>query len=81
MHTTKVVLKTGLRYEGWIVTWRPVQGYLVMNNAEANELIMIKFAEAKSIVTLGQRVNINLIEDQDELERARQDGWEEPCAT
>ena len=74
MHLTTVKMKDGRTFQGPIWTWRPLEGYFTIpGDARAPEKIM--FDDVESAVTENQRIRVDLIADQDELVRAREDGW------
>jgi hypothetical protein len=79
MHDTNVVMKDGRKYSGPIWKWRPKEGYFtVIDYSASDEPTRIELNEVESAKTLGERVSINSPpegEEQDELERARRDGW------
>lgn len=74
MHDTRVVLKDGRVLCGPIWLFRPAEGYLTLvgNDPETP----IYFRDCVSVTTGNQRVSISKIETEDELERARKDGWD-----
>jgi hypothetical protein len=70
MHNSRVVLKTGKKLEGIIWTVRPEEGWfsLVVNGED----LKIQIDECESVITEGERVSKNRIEDCDMLARWRQ---------
>jgi hypothetical protein len=81
MHTTRIKLKDGSRLAGSIAEWRPKDGYFVLadteneNDGDVRKILLI---EVESAITSGQRISAKSPpegEDQDELARARSDGW------
>lgn len=75
MHDTDVKMKDGRTFCAPIWEWRPEKGYFTIVNMGGGDPIQIDLAEVESAVTPGQRVDPGIIEDQDELARARRDGW------
>ncbi len=71
MHTTRIKLKDGSVYEGTIWDFRPRHGYLTLVEHDRS----FHFEDMVSCVTEHQRIDIRTFGDQDELERARRDGW------
>lgn len=71
MHDTKVVFKDGTELEGPIWEWRPTEGYFTLVGREEP----IHLRDVVSAVTAGARSNTGPF-DRDELERARENGWD-----
>lgn len=71
MHDTIVVMKDGTKISSPIYMWRPQEGWFSL----FDHIDKIWLRDVKSAVTENQRINIKTIGDQDELERAREDGW------
>jgi len=82
MHTTKVEMKDGEVLYGVLWDFRPEEGWMKLVGCEDNgpdEVPgdrVLYFRDMKSAVTLGQRVALNKIEDQDEIARAKEFGWD-----
>jgi hypothetical protein len=81
MHDTLVVMKDGRKFCGPIWEWRPTDGYFTISDFDEGrtEATRIELKDVESAVTKGQRVSIKSPpegEDQDELVRAKRDGWE-----
>jgi len=69
MHNTTIITKSGEIYNGPIWVWRPQENWFSIlweNNEE-----VFSFDDVKSVITYGERMSINKIGDQDELQRAR----------
>lgn len=84
MHTTIVKTKDGKDYCGYIQLYRPEYSFMTL--MVGNELVKLDFNDMESAVTLGERVSINEIADQDEIQRAkkfladsRKYGWRDDC--
>jgi len=80
MHTTRVVMKDGCVFEGALWTFRPEEGWIGLIGDDAGPA-QIWLRDVQSAVTFGRRVRANpdgtaKIADEDELERARQRGWD-----
>lgn len=80
MHDTHVTMKDGRKFCGAIWEWRPHQGYFAICDYDEGRSspTRIELKDVASAVTKGQRINIHSPpegEDQDELARARNDGW------
>lgn len=71
MHTTRIKLKDGSVYEGTIWDFRPRHGYLTLVEHDRS----FHFEDMVSCLTENQRIGIKTLGDQDELERARKNGW------
>jgi hypothetical protein len=80
MHDTTVKMKAeygGQVYCGPIWEWKPKEGWFTLTDAVVG-LVTIRLEAVESAITKGQRVSINSPpegEDQDELARAKRDGW------
>lgn len=72
MHDTRVVLKTGEVLEASIWEWRPADGYFTLAGRDER----IYFRDVVSAETPGQRAVTGLF-TQDELARARENGWDD----
>lgn len=79
MHDTNVTMKDGRTYCGPIWIWRPKEGYFtVVDYSASDEPTRIELKDVQSAKTKGERVSVNSPpegEEQDELVRARNDGW------
>jgi hypothetical protein len=75
MHTTYVKLKDGTRTSGILWVFRPTEGWFELAGREEGN-VKVRFADCESVTTEGVRVRADLIADQDELERARENGWD-----
>ena len=77
MHTTKIKLKDGRQFEGYVRKWRPVEGYLTLGGLTEQ----LKFEDMESAITYDERTGVirdedgkivgTKIEDVDELQRAK----------
>ena len=81
MHTTTAILKDGTTIDGILMTFRPAQGFLTL--LSPGDETVIKFDDAVSITTEGERIRLGVIGTMDELDRARkhmrdarQFGWD-----
>jgi len=72
MHDTKVVMKNGREHESPIHEFRPKAGWMTLFEPEDR----LYFRDMVSAVTKGERISIGRIGEQDELERAREAGWD-----
>lgn len=91
MHITKVEMKTGEVYEGYIWCFKPTEGWFTLTEVYEGDKFpnKIYFSDVKSCISKNQRRIENgewIIEDRDELERAKsiireykEYGWE--CKT
>ena len=69
MHLTNIKMKDGREYNSPIKLFRPKEGYLTLfDTIIENEKLYFK--DMESAITKGQRISINVIGDQDEIERA-----------
>ncbi len=79
MHDIQVLMKDGRKFEGQIWEWRPTEGYFtICDYSVANEPTRIELKDVAFAKTPGQRVSIDSPpegEEQDELARARRNGW------
>lgn len=85
MHTTLVKMKDGRTLSGILWMWRPREGWFEIVPDEG-DAATIMFRDVERAVTRGERVGVirddkgkivgPKIADVDELERARQDGWD-----
>lgn len=76
MHDTRVKMKDERTYCGPIWVWRPQEGWFSVVDNDAGGAVRIELAECESAVTGGQRVRSGVVEDRDELARARKMGWD-----
>jgi hypothetical protein len=76
MHDTLVKMKDGRTFCGPIAMFRPKEGWFSVIDERSPE--QIPFREVASAVTKDQRCRVGQagIGDEDELERARQQGWD-----
>jgi len=74
MHKSIIKMKNGWEHRGYIWSFRPEEGWLSLVGTPD---IKIYFKDILSAVTKNVRISINKIGDQDELERARKNGWKE----
>lgn len=85
MHDTLVVMQDGRRFCGPMWYFRPEEGWMTVVDDRCNGE-PIYFRDMASAVTYGERVGIQRdengnaigpeIADVDEIERARQQGWD-----
>jgi len=78
MHNTIVKMKDGRLFCGPIWQWQPHRGYFTLVDEEGvndGNPIHIDLSEVESAITEGQRTGPGIVEDRDELERAKRDGW------
>lgn len=80
MHDTIVKMKDGREFIGPLWYFRPKEGWisLVLDPAHYDHDIpeRIYLRDVESAITKGERISINKIGDEDELERAKQKGWD-----
>lgn len=81
MHDTKVVMKDGTLHIGPIYLFRPEEGFmtLVLNEKDYPEGQMperLFFRDMASATTENQRVTVSRTSTEDELQRARESGWD-----
>lgn len=86
MHTTVITLKNGEKHGGNLQMFRPCESYISILEWDDNDsakVVKYDINDMESAVTLGERISINKIGDQDEIARARKDladgrryGWE-----
>jgi hypothetical protein len=69
MHITEIQTKCGQKFSGVIEKWRPQFNWFSI--VDGDGLRSFSFDDVKSVVTKGERISINEIGDQDEIERAR----------
>ena len=81
MHDTVIKMKDGRTFCGPMWSFRPEEGWMsIPSDEDAPDRIY--FRDMESCVTKGQRVGIDpetkqaIIRDEDELERARRQGWD-----
>lgn len=70
MHTTIVKMKDGREFRGALWTFRPLEGWF--NVTEEGSPEKIYFKDCESVITLGQRIHPGVTENQDEIERAKE---------
>jgi hypothetical protein len=73
MHDTRVKMKDGRDLCAPIWYWRPLEGYMTLVGEPDERLY---FRDMESAVTKDVLLNVHTIGLRDELERARQDGWD-----
>jgi len=76
MHVTKIVLKNGEEHSGILQMFRPKESYMSILEYDDKDVGTIQkydFHDIKSAVTIGERIDIRTIGDQDEVQRARND--------
>jgi multimeric flavodoxin WrbA len=73
MHMTKIVMKDGRIFSGPIYGYSYTEGWLHVIDETAPDKIY--FRDMKSAITPGERLSINTIGDDDELQKARDGGW------
>ena len=80
MHDTRLELKDGTVYVGPIWSFNPEQGWcsLVLDpmNYDHEPPERFYLRDIALMVTKGQRTGKDIISDQDELHRARKQGWD-----
>jgi len=69
MHITNIKTKNGKEYSGFIMVFRPEEGW--MSIVDGDCLRKFNFDDLESAITNGERLTINKIGDCDEIERAR----------
>ena len=69
MHITIIKTKDGKEYCGFIMVFRPEEGWVSI--VDGDELRKFNFGDLISAITKGERLSINKIGDCDEIERAR----------
>lgn len=74
MHDCLVKMKDGTTWCGPINLFRPKEGWMSLMGEDAQEKLF--FRDMLSAVTKGERVCVSKIGDQDEIARARNDGWD-----
>ena len=75
MHTTVITLKNGEKHSGNLELFRPCESYISIREWDDNDKCKINKYDLNDIAsafTLGERISINQIGDQDEVERARE---------
>lgn len=79
MHDTRIELNDGRVYIGPLWAFRPTEGWcsLVLDPIHYDDPPPDRFffRDMISMVTRDQRISIEVTSDQDELERARNQGW------
>lgn len=76
MHYTKVIMKDGREFYGPIWEWRPEEGWFSLA-IDSSAPDRIYFREVLTGTTENDRIGVDKIADQDILERAVKDGWNE----
>ena len=82
MHDTRIKMKDGRVFSGPLWNFRPKEGWMsIVVEDDAGVPEKVYFRDVESAVTAGQRVGINedgtaKCVDQDELKRARENGWD-----
>jgi len=77
MREASVTMKDGSRWCGPINYWRPVEGWLSLMGAKVDagpDKIWLR--DVKEATDYGVMTRINVVEDVDLLERAREEGWD-----
>lgn len=69
MHTTTVKTKKGQEYKGALWGFRPSFNYFGLLCGD--ETKQFSFDECESVITEGERLNVNTIGDCDEIKRAK----------
>ena len=69
MHITIIKTKSGKEYSGFVMVFRPDEGWISI--VDGDVLRKFKFDDLDSVVTKGERLSISKIGDCDEIERAR----------
>lgn len=72
MHDTTIKMKDGTVHCSPMWDFRPKEGWMTLVNVDGK----LYFRDMISAVTENQRIRIDLTADQDELERARRQGWD-----
>ena len=72
MHDTFVKMKDGRRFAAPIWSFCPREGYLTLMDGDGP----LFFRDMESAVTQGERISRTEVGDQDEIERARRNGWD-----
>ncbi len=75
MHNTLITMKDGRRFCGPMWEFYPDEGWMSIP-ADERAPDRIYFRDMESAVTKGDRVAVGVIQDVDELERARRQGWD-----
>lgn len=76
MHSTNVLMKSGQKHSGPIMLFRPKEGFLTLMGDDPGPDVKLYFRDMLSCVTEDERISINIIGDEDQLERARKMGWD-----
>ena len=69
MHITIIKTKDGKEYSGFIMVFRPEEGWVSI--VDGDNLRKFDFDDLASAVTKGERLSISKIGDDDEIEKAR----------
>lgn len=72
MHDTIVKMKSGTIHCGPIATYRPKEGWMELFTLGER----LYFRDMVSAITCGVMDRINVIQDRDEIRRARDEGWD-----
>ncbi len=77
MHNTKVTMKNGTIYQAPIHTWRPREGWFQLFKVDSTIPNKIQLDDVEQMVTKNQRCRPGLesIGDEDDLQRAINQGW------
>jgi hypothetical protein len=75
MHDTTVVMKDGRRFCNPMMLFRPAEGYMTLM-IDPGPDVKLYFRDMQSCITKDQRTRIDVIEDEDEIARAREQGWD-----
>ena len=70
MHLTRIKMKNGDKFSGFVMLWRPELGWMELQSGGKRK--RVSFDDIESAVTENERISINKIADQDELKRARE---------
>lgn len=76
MHDCVVVMKDGTKYCGPIWVFRPEEGYLTLAGDNPGPDVKLYFRDMVSAVTEDERVSVGVTADEDEIARARKQGWD-----
>ena len=75
MHDTTVIMKDGRKFSNPMMYFRPEEGWMsLMIEPGPDEKLF--FRDMVSAVTKNQRISINEFGDEDEIQRARDQGWD-----
>jgi len=74
MHETIITYKNGKVISGYMNRFRPIEGWAEFDTTKG--IKRVYFRDVKSMITKNERSSIiNWCGDEDELERARELGW------